>query len=169
MKLSRKQKEIEARKAADPIAQALGRVDIDYTDPDQLPTAPRVVSKIVEVGTDSEPAFKDSEYLAFLRPQGLKPLPMRPEARMIFEVWAEGWSATGNPDNPARLVGKVEALTFREACYVAMCSEYLSGVAERRKDGQYYNPDRFDYDFKDLRIWGCRLFPSEAEARKSFG
>lgn len=41
-KLSRKARDIEARRAADPIAQAVGRVDIDYSDPDQLPTAPRV-------------------------------------------------------------------------------------------------------------------------------
>jgi hypothetical protein len=40
MKKSRKQQEIEARKAADPIAQALGRTDIDYST-DALPTAPR--------------------------------------------------------------------------------------------------------------------------------
>jgi hypothetical protein len=39
-KLSRKEQEIEARKAADPIAQALGRTDIDYSS-DELPTAPR--------------------------------------------------------------------------------------------------------------------------------
>jgi hypothetical protein len=116
----------------------------------------------------SDPVFKDSEHLAFLRPQALKPLPMRPEARMIFEVWAEGWSATGN-DSPARLVARVEALTFREACYVAMCHEYLDGIAKRRKDKQYYDPNRFDYDFTNLTIWGCRLFPTEAEAKKSFG
>ena len=42
MKLSKRQQEIEARKASDPIAQVVGRTDIDYTDPDQLPTAPRV-------------------------------------------------------------------------------------------------------------------------------
>jgi len=40
MKLSKRQQEIEARKAADPIAQAIGRDDIDY-ESDELPTAPR--------------------------------------------------------------------------------------------------------------------------------
>lgn len=43
MKKSKRQLEIEARMAADPIAQALGRTDIDYSDPDQLPTAPRIM------------------------------------------------------------------------------------------------------------------------------
>lgn len=41
MKLSRRQQEIEARRASDPIAQFMEREDVDYTDPDQLPTAPR--------------------------------------------------------------------------------------------------------------------------------
>ena len=41
MKKSKRQQEIEARRAADPIAQAIGRDDIDY-ESDELPTAPRV-------------------------------------------------------------------------------------------------------------------------------
>lgn len=46
-KLSRKQREIEARRAADPVAQALGRDDIDYST-DELPTAPRsIVVKLI--------------------------------------------------------------------------------------------------------------------------
>lgn len=43
MEKSKRQLEIEARMAADPIAQAIGRTDIDYSDPDQLPTAPRAI------------------------------------------------------------------------------------------------------------------------------
>lgn len=40
MKPSKRTLEIEARRAADPIAQELGRTDIDYGS-DDLPTAPR--------------------------------------------------------------------------------------------------------------------------------
>jgi hypothetical protein len=40
VKQSRRQREIEARKAADPIAQVVGRNDIDYGS-DDLPAAPR--------------------------------------------------------------------------------------------------------------------------------
>jgi hypothetical protein len=47
MKTSKRQLEIEARRAADPIAQALGRTDIDYST-DELPTAPRSVVPSVE-------------------------------------------------------------------------------------------------------------------------
>jgi hypothetical protein len=39
---SRKQKEIEARRAADPLSQVVGRVDIDYGS-DDLPTAPPIL------------------------------------------------------------------------------------------------------------------------------
>lgn len=41
---SKKQREIEARKAADPIAQVMEREDIDYSS-DELPSAPRVVER----------------------------------------------------------------------------------------------------------------------------
>ncbi len=50
MKPSKKQREIEARKAADPIAQVIGRDDIDYST-DELPTAPRVLDvKVPDFG-----------------------------------------------------------------------------------------------------------------------
>lgn len=53
MKQSERQQEIDARRAADPIAQALERTDIDYTS-DELPTAPRVVTEVPKFATDSE-------------------------------------------------------------------------------------------------------------------
>lgn len=56
MKLSRKQQAIEARRASDPIAQKMERTDIDYTDPDQLPTAPRAMAAAVAIPIEgSEP------------------------------------------------------------------------------------------------------------------
>lgn len=39
MTQSKRQREIEARRAADPIAQLMDRVDVDYSS-DDLPTAP---------------------------------------------------------------------------------------------------------------------------------
>jgi len=38
-KLSKKAQLAESRKAADPVAQQLGRDDIDYMNPDELPSA----------------------------------------------------------------------------------------------------------------------------------
>lgn len=58
-KLSRKQQEVEARRAADPIAQAVGRDDIDYST-DELPAAPRdTVNKVMErIDTDLDRAME---------------------------------------------------------------------------------------------------------------
>ena len=38
-KMSKKVQAAEARKASDPVAQNLGRTDIDYMNPDELPSA----------------------------------------------------------------------------------------------------------------------------------
>lgn len=163
MKLSRRKQEIESLRASDPLAQIMEREDIDYGS-DDLPTS-RIVDAVVE--PKSEPPFVDSPY--FVRMLGdSKPRQKEPPLLTRFEVWAEGWSATGG-SSPAHLVATVNAQTFREACYIAMCEQYLSGIAERRKDDQYYNPDRFDYNFSNLTIWGCRLFDNQADASKSFG
>lgn len=63
MKPSKRQREIEARRAADPIAQVVGRTDVDYST-DELPTAPRVVAPI-ESG--------DSEFSATLTKEAKYP------------------------------------------------------------------------------------------------
>lgn len=67
MKKSRKQLAIEARKASDPIAQSLGRTDIDY-ESDELPTAPRVTV----VGVDAQP-------------RGAKFARVDPNAELVFD------------------------------------------------------------------------------------
>lgn len=75
-----------------------------------------------------------------------------------FEVWLEGYWATGMEDfpAPARKLGEVEAETFRDAC-VAICSP---------PEWQEHNGD---FDVKRLTVWNCRLFDNEADARRSFG
>lgn len=44
MKQSKRQQAIEARRASDPIARKMERTDIDYANPDELPTAPRIIA-----------------------------------------------------------------------------------------------------------------------------
>ena len=66
-----------------------------------------------------------------------------------YEVWQEGYATTGNSAK-ASLIGKVEAKSFYDAC-VKLCSE-----------NEYFNK-------KSLTIWGCKLYPTEKEARKCFG
>jgi len=75
---------------------------------------------------------------------------------VTFEVWSEGYSVTGG-HGTAYLIGTVAASTFPEACAKATSQARAAG-----KDYGEFNPDR-------LTVWGCRLFPTEIEARKSFG
>ena len=70
-----------------------------------------------------------------------------------FEIWSEGFSATGNSGTAQRW-GNAVGRTFKEACL-----EYSRGDANF---DNYFNLNR-------LTFWGCKLYPSEEEARKSFG
>lgn len=63
----------------------------------------------------------------------------------------EGHRATGSYSD-ATFVGKEPGRTFRDAC----CSWYAR------------NPN-INFDPSTLTFWGCKLFPSEGEARRSFG
>jgi hypothetical protein len=74
---------------------------------------------------------------------------------MTYEIWSEGFRATGE-SGEARLEGIIEADTFLEAC------DKLAAIKEWDKRPGYYNRDH-------LTVWGCRLFTSEGEARRSFG
>ena len=77
---------------------------------------------------------------------------------MKFEIWSEGYLATGMEGIPekARMLAEVEADSFQEAC-----DKLCSDPDWQRRYGNY-NPER-------LTVWGCRLFDNEADARKSFG
>ena len=70
-----------------------------------------------------------------------------------FEIWMEGYEATGNSAH-ASYEGSFEAKSFRAAC----------------KMWANEKPDRLKYfDAKDLDYWGCRLFDNEDDARKLCG
>jgi len=69
--------------------------------------------------------------------------------RQLFQVWREGYRATGDRDG-AHKMGDAVADSFEEAC---------QAVLEGDKS----------FDPKRLTWWGCRLYPSEALARKQFG
>lgn len=66
-----------------------------------------------------------------------------------FEVWSEGFAATGESGRAMR-TGSASAESFREAC-----DKVMRGKAD-------YNRERLTY-------WGCRLFDNETDARKAFG
>lgn len=81
------------------------------------------------------------------------PCPDHDIQKRKYEVWCEGYSATGN-SGQAHLWGSIEASSFREAC-VAL-------AAQKDDTEKYFNPTQ-------LTWWGCSLFDNEADARKTFG
>jgi hypothetical protein len=74
------------------------------------------------------------------------------EEPRTFEIWAEGYSATGDSGR-AHKVGEAMGRTFREAVLAWFSA----------------HPDPVNFDPNGLRFWSCRLFPAEAEARQAFG
>lgn len=69
-----------------------------------------------------------------------------------YEVWMEGWLATGGGSS-ASLLGSYQASSFLEACIQASDA----------------HPGLGPFNETKLSIWGCRLFETEAEARRAFG
>lgn len=69
-----------------------------------------------------------------------------------WEIWSEGYVATGE-HGKAHFEGKIKAIDFHHACVTL-----LGDKLDKNRDGSL-----------KLSIWSCRLFPTEAEARKSFG
>lgn len=82
-----------------------------------------------------------------------------------FEVWQEGWSATGQ-SAPARLIGVFEATTFQDACDQAAKQEGWSKQWPCPENG--WLPGGC-YNAKHRISWGCRLFDNEADAREFLG
>lgn len=81
-----------------------------------------------------------------------------------YDVWMEGYAATGEHGTATVVARAVEAENFAEACHKAM---------QRLKPGAVYADetvyDQSFYSPTNLSYWGCCLFPTEAEARRSFG
>lgn len=73
----------------------------------------------------------------------------------LFEIWVEGYCASGD-SAPARLLGRVEANTFEEACNI-LCSP-----EEWQQRNGNFNPAKGT-------VWGCKLFDNETDARALFG
>ena len=68
-----------------------------------------------------------------------------------WHIWMEGYASNGDRGG-ASYEGEVEAETFEEAC-ASMASKRYANL----------------YDPAQNTVWGCRLFPTEREARAVFG
>lgn len=67
-----------------------------------------------------------------------------------WHIWAEGYRATGE-HGTATYHGKVWADTFEDAC------------RHRFKGDRNFDPEN------PGRVWACRLFDNESDARESYG
>jgi hypothetical protein len=76
-----------------------------------------------------------------------------PEQRR-WEVWSEGYAATGESGGAVHH-GTYLAATFKEA---VLCWHDQAEPGTRAL-----------IDLERLTYWGCRLYPTEAQARRSFG
>lgn len=74
---------------------------------------------------------------------------------MKFEIWAEGYVATGEHAK-ACLMRTVEADTFLDACIKAFDGDKSFCANQDKEDCP---PSH----------WACRLYPTEQEARRAFG
>lgn len=71
-----------------------------------------------------------------------------------YDIWSEGYQATGDSGKATCHAVGVKANSFKEACDVFFSINSIS-------DG--------NFNLEKLTYWGCSLFPTEDEARKSFG
>lgn len=69
-----------------------------------------------------------------------------------YEVWVEGYAATGERGSAWRL-GKYKADGFRNAVIAAVLEHGLES----------------EFDLERMTYWGCRFFDNEADARKAYG
>ena len=69
---------------------------------------------------------------------------------LLWDIWSEGYAATGEYQPPYCVVRDAPGATFTDACI-----RWWEGLpmAERRKHGAF--------DAAELTLWGCRLAPSE--------
>jgi hypothetical protein len=71
-----------------------------------------------------------------------------------YEIWSEGYRTSGDEPGYAYHHWTMDGDTFADAC--------VAYAAQDPEFAKYFHEARLTY-------WGCRLFATEAEARKTFG
>ena len=113
----------------------------------------RVVEKTVDRVEDSEDTvyFTDGSSYHYLRNPGMTLRLVRRSE--LYDVWMEGFRATGESAT-AQHIGSARGTTFEEACRTLLRAGH--SLSEH-------------YDSTRNSVWGCRLYPTEMEARRTFG
>lgn len=119
-------------------------VSIKVHDPDFFGTFSREFDKLLVAMDKSLPTAVDL----------VRSVIGHPNEPKEYEVWMEGWMATGEI-NQAQLLGKVIAHSFKEAKLLVYNKQT---PAEQR----HWNKEK-------TSVWGCKLYRTEAEARKFCG
>lgn len=84
----------------------------------------------------------------------IEPMPFVPVHQRQFNVWLEGYEATGNSAS-AEFKGVWSGITFEEAC-----ANWVDSLPIEERS--YYDPKTNSY-------WGCQFYENETAARKTFG
>ena len=72
-----------------------------------------------------------------------------------WDIWVEGYAATGQTGSHQMMAKGVEADTFKEAVIKFSKTEEAEGYG-------HFNEERPTF-------WGCRVFDNHKDASKSFG
>jgi hypothetical protein len=90
------------------------------------------------------------------------------EDKKEFEIWIEGYAATGEYSH-ASYIGKSSGHSFEDACRNFRYPEDII----REYDGMIIvhkgESLKLDENRSHPCIWACRLFDNETDARESFG
>jgi hypothetical protein len=87
-------------------------------------------------------------------------------SKPVVQIWMEGYCATGE-SSTANMINQYHADSFDEAMKLYM--EDHPGDVEVKKTPKNMKSVRDESFTKEYRIWACRLFDNETNARKSFG
>lgn len=91
---------------------------------------------------------------------------------MKYEIWTEGYRATGE-HSTAQKIGESIGTDFSDAVKNYMSANPNSGI-EEHGDAKIFNDELAGKRMREMNkpsfsIWGCNLFSNEKDARKSFG
>lgn len=79
---------------------------------------------------------------------------------MKYDIWIEGFRATGQRQGASKLTKEpIEAESWDEAIKIYKATHPGHGIEDRQHT-------LYEWHY---RVWGCRLYDNEADARKSFG
>jgi hypothetical protein len=84
-----------------------------------------------------------------------------------YEIWAEGYMATGESSG-ATLLGTSLGTSFDDAV-LNYIKAHPDSLIERNTETRYISEEAYKRRKSNWNIWACDLFDNESDARKSFG